>query len=1029
MATPIAIDPSTFTPDASPTPAPVIPGFGMAGRDAAGNPIMAPSGKGPGPASTGAPYKISASDFKPDGPSTAPLTESVSQGHPYQDTAEEVARMGAFAGGGLVGGPMGAGLGGGAADVGIALLHHLMRGTPLKLTPESVSEDVRDNAEGAYAGDVIGPLIPKGIAGIGRNLIGKPALELGAKETAEAAEQTGAKAYADQAQKNLAERADTYSKTGQAVGQQRLEAGANAYQAGTQAQDALAAAKTDAEAKATQNTEALKSKVASDLQAEAKKSTIQSSLGRTPEQTTAAIRGNTESVDGVAVPGPAMVNRQTQFWDAFYLPIRKMSDALGKGYDTIFNGKDALPINNVGPLQKAVADEEGYADTNGVTYSAPAQKLLARAKSLTSAAPAEADPLAQFYSPKELAQMSPAQKASYLKMLQSQGVGRSAAQPNSAELGRASYRAEGAEIASGAEGPISAPVGQVRGLRSDATKLAASATSARDRALAHNIMDGADETLANSGVLNPKEQAQLTALNAKYRSYKTIFDRNLIRQVGSSAEPTDVAAKIFTDPKRFSLLTQNADRGQLSTLRRTYADWVNQKGIDVITPDQAPELAKLFPGTPLANPQSWIYMDKSLTRLQDVIRSSPEVQAKALRVYGEQLAAIRDSAANGMVKDAEKQLPTLGNFGQRILTQMKAAKTPQEAADIYVKGMTGTSPEQLVQEATAGPTGTDAAEAQAAQVAATQKTPEMAQREAIMNSQAPQAAKAGMAPPTNPDEAAVQAIQMGKTGKSGGYGVMSRVARNWPLYAAVSAAYLAQSKSPSPYIGGMAVLGGTMALTEGLRGMYYKSLADNPEAASQLWQAITNPGTDSNFKFIMNTAAKGAVSDAAAHLNKAAGGVSLEGPPAPEVPKGVGPAVSSLEKSRAEAIAPTPSASDRAHEVAEKLSKGKNPRVSEDLDRGRLSLEEVNRLVKHAGKGDMTAMLDHVPLSEAMDAAEVGTPDERKMLMPLIKQKMMQQFKGGNFNKTLAANLAKRYQKLASGETSGGEQGETSQTS
>lgn len=139
-----------------------------------------------------------------------------------------------------------------------------------------------------------------------------------------------------------------------------------------------------------------------------------------------------------------------------------------------------------------------------------------------------------------------------------------------------------------------------------------------------------------------------------------------------------------------------------------------------------------------------------------------------------------------------------------------------------------------------------------------------------------------------------------------------------------------------------------------------------------------------------------------------------------------GPAIDSLHKSRAEAIAPTPSASDRAGEVAKDIRKGKVPKVHDDLDRGRLSLDEVNKLV--SPKKDATMLTQNVPLSEQMDAAEVGTPEEKKMLLPLIKQQMMAQFKDQNYNKTLAAGLAKRYQKLAAGGNEG-EQGETSQTS
>jgi len=144
--------------------------------------------------------------------------------------------------------------------------------------------------------------------------------------------------------------------------------------------------------------------------------------------------------------------------------------------------------------------------------------------------------------------------------------------------------------------------------------------------------------------------------------------------------------------------------------------------------------------------------------------------------------------------------------------------------------------------------------------------------------------------------------------------------------------------------------------------------------------------------------------------NDAIRGVAPEHQAIGEMPEGSG--VKALDAARSEAIAPTPSASKRASEVSKDMGKGKNPEVHADLSRGRLSLDEVNKLVAHGAKTDATALLDHVPISEALDAAEVANPEERKMLIPLIQQKMRDSFKGQNFNRTLAANLAKRLQKL-----------------
>lgn len=186
----------------------------------------------------------------------------------------------------------------------------------------------------------------------------------------------------------------------------------------------------------------------------------------------------------------------------------------------------------------------------------------------------------------------------------------------------------------------------------------------------------------------------------------------------------------------------------------------------------------------------------------------------------------------------------------------------------------------------------------------------------------------------------------------------------------------------------------------------WKALADNPAAMdtyrSMIMSGWTRKGGEMAGRLIVNG------------VNDAIRGVAPQHPAVGGMEPGPGSAA--LHASRAEHIAPTPSASDRAERVGSDLAKGKKPpEVHRDLDTGRLSLDEVNRIVTHAANPSATAMLDNVPLSEAMDAAEVANPDERKMMLPLIKQKMMAAFKDQKYNRTLASNLARRYQQLAAG--------------
>jgi hypothetical protein len=887
------------------------------------------------------------------GPLGGPNAEMWAAPSPSVRAAENIGTMGLMGAGGLLGGPVGASLGGTVGDIASEVGNYAAYGgqKPV-INPSTVQKDLLQNMGGVAVGEVAGPVVSKGLANMGGDIIGKRALGQAAQETAEEAGQVGQKAYEKQAGANLKERTDTSIAAGETLGK---------------AQDSLASTRANAEQGANEKIGGLKDKVAQELQPEARQAAIQDSLGRSPEQTQKSMRGTMETTpEGVSVPGPGMTNRQTDFWNSVYQPIHKMSDALGSQYDKLFEGVADQPANTTA-IARAVEEEGAYSATHGVSYSPAVQKLLSRADAMGGKAP----------------EVSFTGSAGAERFGSFQLTNEQIAQMN-AQAGK------GGSLA----GEPATTINQLRGLRSDASALVSSSANGRDKAAAQNIVDAADDALEQSNVLSPKGQAQLKGLNGKWRSYKTTFDRSLLRKIGSTNEPVDAASEIFDDPKRFSLLTANADKDQLSTLRRTYADWVNTAGDKVIKDTHAPDLQKLFPGTPLANPKSWIYLDKSLTKFEDVIRSNPQVQQKALRIYQEQLRNIRSNAAQSVVDDATKYLPKLGNTGQRIIAQMKAAKTPEEAADIAAKGIEGMTPQQLGQE-----------------TMPVQKSPEAAQREAIIGTQSPKAAQRGMIPPTTPDEAAIQAIQTGQKPKSGGGGIMSRIARNYPLYVLVSAAYLAENKSPSPYMGGMAIGGLLMAGSEGIRGSVYKYLADHPESAARMWQAVTNPGTDSNFKYLMNMAAKASIAKGMAGGAKMATGQPFE----PPEDNKVGPAVKATEKSRAEAIAPVPSASKRAAELSKDIHRAVKPAdVQNDLSRGRLSMDEVKKTLQHAGKGT-SAMLDGIPITEAFDAVEMGTPEEKQTLVPLLQQRMRAEMAKQNGNRTMQAKLAMRMKALTQG--------------
>jgi hypothetical protein len=124
-----------------------------------------------------------------------------------------------------------------------------------------------------------------------------------------------------------------------------------------------------------------------------------------------------------------------------------------------------------------------------------------------------------------------------------------------------------------------------------------------------------------------------------------------------------------------------------------------------------------------------------------------------------------------------------------------------------------------------------------------------------------------------------------------------------------------------------------------------------------------------------------------------------------------GPGIKALDKYRAEHLAPTASATDRAHAVARSLGRGRTPDVHRDLSSTRLSADEVHRILRHS-RGDAASLVSGMPLSEMLDAADVASADERRLLLPLMKQRLGRELPRLK-NLTLQASLARRFKTLA----------------
>jgi hypothetical protein len=261
---------------------------------------------------------------------------------------------------------------------------------------------------------------------------------------------------------------------------------------------------------------------------------------------------------------------------------------------------------------------------------------------------------------------------------------------------------------------------------------------------------------------------------------------------------------LFNEPQRAARIVGNATPEQMSTLRTLYGDWVNREGSKVVDwKTQGPQLEKMFPGTKLADPKSWIRLPDKLVKAQDIVADDPEF---GNAVHGMVQAEMRKSA-QAIIKDLAPEVQKFGPAAQPIIQAMQAAKTPEDQATVLIKGLTGMDPQDAVRA-----------------MAAHQQTP---------------AESGAMA-----HDAAVQSLQAGNMGKGGSSSIMQRAKRNFPLYGTFAALAALSGHMPSGYMGTMAALGLGAFATEGagqvMKRAFVSSLSA-PGVADAFLAAANNP--------------------------------------------------------------------------------------------------------------------------------------------------------------------------------------------
>ena len=440
--------------------------------------------------------------------------------------------------------------------------------------------------------------------------------------------------------------------------------------------------------------------------------------------------------------------------------------------------------------------------------------------------------------------------------------------------------------------------------------------------------------------------------------------------MGGMAAPVDLAPDIFNHPQTVMDILNHGGEAARKQLADLYPQWIEKDGTGKIDPTQAAYLGKFYPGTPFSDPKAWIFQNKAIDHLSDVLDTHPDIKARydtAVQQGGEEI--LREQTES-LIKQARSDAKLFGPMGDQLERQISDRMSKgdwkgagQDAAKFY-------------QDA----------------------TPDAAMKEVMAKR----------------EQAAQKAIQAGYH-PTPTWDVMKRRARFVLPYLGGSVGAMAVgAHTGNTYaftMGGVLAAAGTReSLVNTTRG-----LLSEPKAATEFYNATQSPGKGANLGTIARQVGRVAMSNYIAQQgiynedNPSDNQPASAHSPAPEAP---GPAMNTLNRLKAEQIAPTPGGADRAVELTKQIARTKSiPDVQRDLASGRLSQEEVKKILQQQTEPDPSQIVQDIPLQDALSAVEMGTSQEKQVLVPLLMERMKAELPQIQ-NKTVQAKLTQRMQKL-----------------
>jgi hypothetical protein len=404
------------------------------------------------------------------------------------------------------------------------------------------------------------------------------------------------------------------------------------------------------------------------------------------------------------------------------------------------------------------------------------------------------------------------------------------------------------------------------------------------------------------------------------------------------------------------LWAQAATDEEKPFMRELYADAVHSK---FVTPNQmhADVLKEMgFPSKGgVSNPDAWIYNEHVIPQLDEVFNTSPQAHARIVQARDAAAMTKANEQWQGLVSDAEKHIPHLGDEGLRIKASMDAAPTTEAKANIAMKQILGVDKDKFTKE-------------QAVKALTTVNLKEGPIIQAMKRR-------------------AVNGLMLG------------------PPIIGVGAAMGRPAMGLGLGLGG--VLAGGLALgTNVIRQGYRHYMTRTPELAGAFFEALRNPGTTKSLNTFGKAIVDGSMADFWSKLgHPAAGAMGFQTALAPSTERqswqtlnpdfmantrgaGQGGAAEQIDRMNAQQIAgrnATPERIDLVQDLSHQLSLGATPTIDTGLRSGQLSTPAIKMMLSRMNPRNAANMMKYMGPDDRNHLLAMASPQEREWLAPLSR--------------------------------------------